>query len=66
MPIPGDTVVLVKFRDRSPHYHTSGSERPASSWHHEARWLSNWHHDGTGADIIAYRIVPTPEDLTPL
>ncbi len=70
MPVAEDCFVLVRFRDRSPHYENSGSERMAGSWHSNVPRYSNWHHEGTSGDIVAYRVVaalpiPSPEPVTP-
>ena len=62
MPVDGDTLVLVKFRDSSPHYSVDGSERKASFWHHDNPKFSNWSNLDAPADIIAYRIVSSTQE----
>jgi hypothetical protein len=57
-PVDPETMVLVKFRDDSPHYSSAGSERPARQWHHSNPQWSNWIHQNTPADIVAYRVFP--------
>jgi len=55
LPVPGDTLVLVKYRNGVG----TGSRPPSRAY----RWGhgevdSNWNHEyPTGSDIIAYKVV---------
>lgn len=56
MPVDGDTLVLVKFRD----WDEDKKPTVASYWHNENHRFSNWCHAGLRrhpAEIVAYRIV---------
>jgi hypothetical protein len=64
IPVSPETLVLVRFRDGSPHYDKLGTQRPASKWHSNIRALSNWIHDGHGGDIVAYRVLDAEPDFT--
>lgn len=52
MPIAGNTLVEVKFRDGD----VNGALE-ADAWHSDEPSLSNWIHSGEHNDIIRYRIV---------
>lgn len=53
MPLAGDTLVKVKFRDgRGPALATK-----ADWWDGTGSAHSCWIHDGSNSDIIAYRVI---------
>jgi len=57
MPVDGETVVDVKFRDGDQHI-GDGGEASIYHWHHYAQNADHPVNFYEGADIIAYRVVP--------
>lgn len=69
MPVNGDAMVWVRFRDGSPYYDGSLEGRQptqAKGWDGPSRASSNWHHSDSDGDIIAYQlaVLNNPPDMT--
>ena len=62
MPVNGNALVAVKFRDHSPYYEGLDKAMPAKEWNGLCSNDSCWVHNGTDGDIIAYRLASTDKE----